>query len=90
MDTVCFSETLVSTYESIRRHNTEQHRHLHSRENLKSHDGYQRFGGDGGYTFLMNAGNHLKTTRRHSAKENSVLFYAFLFIDDVLSVEQVT
>jgi hypothetical protein len=26
METVCFSETLVSTYESTRRHNPEQHR----------------------------------------------------------------
>jgi hypothetical protein len=37
METVCFSETLVSTYKSTRRHNPEQHRHLHHRENLKSH-----------------------------------------------------
>jgi uncharacterized membrane protein len=37
METVYFSETFVSTYESIRFHNPEQqHRHLHSRENLKS------------------------------------------------------
>jgi hypothetical protein len=37
METVCFSETL-STYESTLRHNPdEQHRHLHRRENLKSH-----------------------------------------------------
>jgi hypothetical protein len=27
---VCFSETLVSTYESTRRHNPEQHRHKHN------------------------------------------------------------
>jgi hypothetical protein len=33
----CFSETLVSIYESTRRHNPEQHRHAHRRENLKSH-----------------------------------------------------
>jgi hypothetical protein len=33
----CFSETSVSTYQSTRRHNPEQHRHPHRRENLKSH-----------------------------------------------------
>jgi hypothetical protein len=27
METECFSETLVSTYESTRRHNPEEHRH---------------------------------------------------------------
>jgi hypothetical protein len=37
MKTVCFSETLVSTYESTRRLNLEQYRHPHRRENLKSH-----------------------------------------------------
>jgi hypothetical protein len=38
METVCFSETLLSTYESTRRHNPEeQHRHPHRRENLRSH-----------------------------------------------------
>jgi hypothetical protein len=38
METVCFSETLVSTYKSTRRYNPEdQHRHLRRRENLKSH-----------------------------------------------------
>jgi len=31
------SETLVSTYESTRRHNPEEHRHLYRRENLRSH-----------------------------------------------------
>jgi hypothetical protein len=32
METVCFSETLVSTYKSTRRYNPEeQHRHLHRR-----------------------------------------------------------
>jgi hypothetical protein len=35
MQTVCFSETFVSTCESTRRHNpVEQHRHPHHRENL--------------------------------------------------------
>jgi hypothetical protein len=34
METVCFSETLVSTYESTRHHSPEQHRHFHRRENL--------------------------------------------------------
>jgi hypothetical protein len=34
---VCFSETMVSTYESTRRHNPEQRRHSHRSENLKSH-----------------------------------------------------
>jgi hypothetical protein len=38
METLCFSEMLVSTYKSTRRHNPEdQHRHLHRRENLKFH-----------------------------------------------------
>jgi hypothetical protein len=38
METVCPSETFVPTYESVRRHTPEdQHRHLHSRENLTSH-----------------------------------------------------
>jgi hypothetical protein len=38
METVCFSETLLSTDESTRRQNPEeQHRHPHCRENLKSH-----------------------------------------------------
>jgi secreted PhoX family phosphatase len=36
METVCFSETLVSTYESTRHHNPEEHQHLHRRENLKT------------------------------------------------------
>jgi hypothetical protein len=35
---VCFSETLVSTHESTRRHNPEEQlRHHHRRENLKSY-----------------------------------------------------
>jgi hypothetical protein len=35
METTCFSETLVSTYESTRRHNPEQqHRNPHRHENL--------------------------------------------------------
>jgi hypothetical protein len=38
METVSFSETLVSTYFSTWRHNPEeQHRHLHRREIVKSH-----------------------------------------------------
>jgi hypothetical protein len=37
METVSFSETSVSAYESTRRHNPEQHRLLHLRENLKYH-----------------------------------------------------
>jgi hypothetical protein len=38
METVCCYETLISTYESTWRHNTEEkHRHLHRRENLRSH-----------------------------------------------------
>jgi hypothetical protein len=42
MGTVCFFETIVSAYESTRRHNPEQHRLPHRSENLKSltvHDG---------------------------------------------------
>jgi hypothetical protein len=35
--TVSITETLLSTYESTRCHKAEQHRHLHSRENFKSH-----------------------------------------------------
>jgi hypothetical protein len=39
METVCFSETSVSTYESTRYHNPEEeHQHLLLRENLKSHN----------------------------------------------------
>jgi hypothetical protein len=38
IEAVCLSETLASTYKSTRRHSPEdQHRHLHRRENLKSH-----------------------------------------------------
>jgi hypothetical protein len=38
METVCFSETLLSTCKSTRRYNPEdQHRILHRRENLNSH-----------------------------------------------------
>jgi hypothetical protein len=37
METVCFSETLVSTYESTRRQNSEKRHHPHRLENLKSH-----------------------------------------------------
>jgi hypothetical protein len=38
METVCSSETLVSTFKSTRRNNPEdQHHHLHRSENLKSH-----------------------------------------------------
>jgi hypothetical protein len=33
----CSIETLVSTYKSTWRHKPEQHRHLHRRENLRSH-----------------------------------------------------
>jgi hypothetical protein len=40
METVFFSEKLVSTYVSTRRYNPEEHRHLHRRENLKSHISY--------------------------------------------------
>jgi hypothetical protein len=37
METACFSETSVSTYESTWYHNPEEeHQHLHRRENLKS------------------------------------------------------
>jgi hypothetical protein len=36
METLCFSEMIVSTYESTLRHSPEkQHRHIHHRENLK-------------------------------------------------------
>jgi hypothetical protein len=34
----CFSETLVSTCESIRHQNAEEQRYLHSLENLNSHN----------------------------------------------------
>jgi hypothetical protein len=38
METVCFSETMVSTDKSTWRHKPEEkRRHLHRRENLKSH-----------------------------------------------------
>jgi hypothetical protein len=37
METVCLSETLVSTYESTWRHSPEEHRHPHSHKNLKYH-----------------------------------------------------
>jgi hypothetical protein len=38
MDTVCSSETLVSTYKSTRRYNPkEQHRHFYRRDDWKSH-----------------------------------------------------
>jgi hypothetical protein len=38
METVCFSETSVSTYKSTRRHDPEdQQRHLPRRDNLRSH-----------------------------------------------------
>jgi hypothetical protein len=38
MEEECFSETLASTDKSTRRYNPEdQHRHLHRRENLRSH-----------------------------------------------------
>jgi hypothetical protein len=38
METVCSSETLVSTYKFIRCYISEdQHRHLHRRRNLRSH-----------------------------------------------------
>jgi hypothetical protein len=37
METVCFSEILVSTYESTRRYNSEQHRHPHHHERQISH-----------------------------------------------------
>jgi hypothetical protein len=36
MEILCFSKTLASTYESTRRHNPEECRYLHRRENLKS------------------------------------------------------
>jgi hypothetical protein len=38
METVCFSGTLVHTYESTRRQNPEQRRHLHRRDNFKPHN----------------------------------------------------
>jgi hypothetical protein len=34
---VCLSETLLSTYESVRRQNPEEHHRPHRRENLKFH-----------------------------------------------------
>jgi hypothetical protein len=38
METVCFSETFISTYKSTRRYSAEdQHQHFHHCENLKSH-----------------------------------------------------
>jgi hypothetical protein len=37
METVCFSETLVSIDESTQRQNPEEHHHPHRRDNLKSH-----------------------------------------------------
>jgi hypothetical protein len=38
METVCFSETLVSTYKSARPDSpADRHQHLHRRKNLKSH-----------------------------------------------------
>jgi hypothetical protein len=37
MEAVCFSETLVSTYESMQHHNSEEHHHPHHHENLKYH-----------------------------------------------------
>jgi hypothetical protein len=37
METVCFSETLVLNYETIRRQNPKHHHTTHRRENLKSH-----------------------------------------------------
>jgi hypothetical protein len=38
MQTVCFSEMMVSTYESTQRHNPDQqYCHLHHHKNLKSH-----------------------------------------------------
>jgi hypothetical protein len=38
METVCSSETLVSTYKTTQRFYPEdQHRHIHRRENLKSY-----------------------------------------------------
>jgi hypothetical protein len=38
METVCFSEIPISSYESTRRHDPEkQHRHPRRRGNLKSH-----------------------------------------------------
>jgi hypothetical protein len=64
MKTVYFSETLVSTYKSTRRHDPEQqqHRHLHSSEKLKSHQGDQIYkevsgtcsthGGDGKFNII--------------------------------------
>jgi hypothetical protein len=33
METACFCKTLVSTYGSTRRHDPEEHHHLHHREN---------------------------------------------------------
>jgi hypothetical protein len=42
MQTVCFSETVVSTYSSTLTYSPEdhQHQHFHRRENLKSHEAY--------------------------------------------------
>jgi hypothetical protein len=37
METICSSKILVSTYKSTRRDPEDKHRHLHNRENLKSH-----------------------------------------------------
>jgi hypothetical protein len=35
METVCFTETLVPSYESTRRLNPEEQHHIHRRENLR-------------------------------------------------------
>jgi hypothetical protein len=37
METICVSETLISTHESTRHHNPEEQHHLQRCENLKSH-----------------------------------------------------
>jgi hypothetical protein len=44
METVCFSETLVSTCESTRRQNPEEHLHPHRRVNFRSRNNYNVHG----------------------------------------------
>jgi hypothetical protein len=44
METVCFTETFVSTYKSKRRYSPkDQHRHLHRCGNLRSYNVYLIF-----------------------------------------------
>jgi hypothetical protein len=87
METVCFSETLASTYESRRRQNPEHHHHHHHphrRENLKSL--FCRSKMSIICTWRLQSGSHSYTSHAHpfpKTKMSLISFAGMAFSMDV-------